>query len=83
MLKSPNVKLAYKPKNGDKERLKRAFFNAIDGLQIGLRITQHMAGGVGLGPPGLYAGLSGLLLVVNAIQVCFQLCSIALRVTAR
>jgi hypothetical protein len=78
MLQSPKVKLAYKLKNGDKERLKLAFSNAIAGLQTGLQITRQIAGGVGLGPPGLYAGLSGLLLVVNAIQVCFQLCSMVL-----
>jgi hypothetical protein len=53
----------------DKERLKLAFSNAISGLKTGLQIIKGVTGGVGLGPPGLQAGLSALLLVLDAIQV--------------
>jgi hypothetical protein len=73
MLQSAKLKLAYKPKTDDKERLKLAFSTAISGLQPGVQITKGIASDVGLGPPGLQAGLSGLLLVLNAIQVGFKL----------
>ena len=72
MLKSAKSKLVYKPKrpkNDDKERLKLAFSSAISGLKTGLQIIKGLAGGVGLGPPGLQTGLSALLLVLDAIQV--------------
>ena len=42
----------------DKERLKLAFSTAISALQTGVRITQGIASDVGIGPPGLQAGLS-------------------------
>jgi hypothetical protein len=69
MLKSAKSKLVYKLKSDDKERLKLAFSNAIGGLQTCIRIIKGIADGVGLGPPGLQPGLSGLLFVLEAIQV--------------
>jgi hypothetical protein len=69
MLKSAKSKLVYKPKSDDKERLKLAFSNAISALKTGLQIIKGVTGDVGLGPPGLQAGLSALLLVLDAIQV--------------
>ena len=71
MLKSAKSKLVYKPKNDDKERrrLKLAFSNAIGGLQTCIRIIKGIADGVGIGPPGLQAGLSALLFVLESIQV--------------
>ena len=69
MLKSAKSKLVYKPKSDDKERLQLAFSNAISALKTGLQIIKGVTGSVGLGPPGLQAGLSTLLLVLDAIQV--------------
>jgi hypothetical protein len=70
MLKSAKSKLVYKPKpSDDKERLKLAFSNAIGGLQTCIRIIKEIADGVGLGPPGLQAGLSALLFILESIQV--------------
>jgi hypothetical protein len=69
MLQSAKSKLTYKTKVNDKERLKAAFSNAIGALQTVVQITDGIAGGVGLGPPGLHAGLKGLSLVLNAVQV--------------
>jgi hypothetical protein len=69
MFKSAKSKFVYKLKSDDKERLKLAFSNAIGGLQICIRIIKGIADGVGLGPPGLQPGLSGLLFVLESIQV--------------
>jgi hypothetical protein len=69
MLKSAKSKLVYKLKSDDKERLKLAFSNAIGGLQTCIRIIKGITDGVGLGPPGLQAGLSALLFVLGSIQV--------------
>ena len=69
MLQSAKSKLTYKTKVNDKERLKAAFSNAIGALQIVVQITDGIAGGVGLGLPGLRAGLKGLSLVLDAVQV--------------
>lgn len=79
MLQSARLKLTYKPKPDDKDRLKLAFSNAISGLQTSIQITKRIAGDVGLGPPGLQVGLSGLLLILNAIQVGFDciLCAVS------
>jgi len=71
MIKSAKFKSVYKARADDKERLKLAFSTAINVLETGVQITKGIASGVGLGPPGLQAGLSGLLLVLNAIQVGF------------
>ena len=69
MFKSAKSKFIYKLKSDDKERLKLAFSNAIGGLQACIRIIKGIADGVGLGPPGLQPGLSGLLFVLESIQV--------------
>ena len=69
MLKSAKSKLVYKLKSDDKERLKLAFSNLIGGLQTCIQIVKGIADGVGLGPPGLQPGLSGLLFVLKSIQV--------------
>jgi hypothetical protein len=68
MFRSAKSKLTYKTKVNDKERLKAAFSNAISALQAVVQITDSIASGVGL---GLQAGLEGLSLVLNAIQVGF------------
>jgi hypothetical protein len=57
MLQSTKSKLSRKPESNDKDRLKLAFSDAIDGLQAVVQITKGIASGVGLGPPGLQAGL--------------------------
>jgi hypothetical protein len=75
MLPSSQSKLGRKPKIDDKDRLKLAFSDAVGGLQVAIQITKSVASGVGLGPPGLQAGLSGLSIVLDAIQVNFQLYS--------
>jgi len=69
MLQSAIPTSVLKPYNNRKERLHDAFATAIDGLQTALRIVKGISDGVGLGPPGLQAGLSGLLLVLDAMQV--------------
>jgi hypothetical protein len=58
MFQSAKLKSTYKPMTDDKERLKLAFSTAISALQTGVRITQGIASDVGIGPPGLQAGLS-------------------------
>ena len=72
MLQSAKSKLRHKPR-GDGERLKAAFSKAISGLQTAVRITKSVASHAGLGPPGLQAGLGGLLLVLTAIQVSYYI----------
>jgi hypothetical protein len=72
MLHSAKSKSTHKPKDNDKARLKVACSNAIGGLQTVVQIMDGIASGVGLGPPGLQAGLKGLSLVLNTIQVGLQ-----------
>ena len=69
MFQSVKLKLVRKPRVDDKERLKHSFSTAISALQTALQLVKGISGHVGIGPPGLQAGLSGLLLVLNAIQV--------------
>jgi len=69
MLQSAKSTLIYKPKVDDRNRLKVAFSEAISNLQTVVEITKGIVSDVGLGPPGLQAGLGGLLLVLTAIQV--------------
>lgn len=74
MLLSAKSTSSYKPKDSHHQRLKVAFSKAIGGLQTAVGITKSAVSGVGLGPPGLQAGLGGLLLVLTAIQVsCYGL----------
>lgn len=69
MLQSVKIKLVRKPRMNDKERQNPALSTAISGLQTALQLVKGIAGNVGIGPPGLQAGLTGLLFVLNAIQV--------------
>jgi hypothetical protein len=68
---SVKSKLVHKPRTDDKERLEHAFFTAISGAQTALKLISGVASDVGIGPPGLQTGLSGLLFVLDAIQVSF------------
>ena len=72
MLQSFTPKLGQKPRRIDKARLKDAFAKAITGLQAALQLLNQLPTGVG--PPGLQAGINGLLFVLGAIQVRY-LCS--------
>ena len=67
MLRSAKSKLVYRSE--DKERLKGACSTAINGLQTSLRIIKGIADNAGIGAPGLQVGLSGLLFVLDVIQV--------------
>jgi hypothetical protein len=69
MLQSAKSTFGYKAKGNDGNRSKVAFSKAISSLQTALGITKGILSGVGLGPPGLAAGLGGLLLVLTTIQV--------------
>jgi hypothetical protein len=51
----------------DKERLHGACSIALGGLQATLQIIKEVAGVTGV--PGLQAGLSGLLVVIDVIKV--------------
>ena len=51
----------------DKERLKRACSAAVGALQATLQIVNEVAGVTGV--PGLQAGISGLLAVLDVIKV--------------
>ena len=72
MLRSFTSKLGKKPHRIDKARLKRAFLTAINGLHEILQLMKQLPTSVG--PPGLHAGINGLLYVLDAIQVRY-LCS--------
>jgi hypothetical protein len=67
MLQSFTSKLGQKPHRIDKARLKEAFITAIDGLHEVLQLVKLLPTSVG--PPGLQAGITGLLFVLDAIQV--------------
>jgi hypothetical protein len=69
MLHSSRFNLVRNPRKEEKERLKQAFFTVISGLQTALKLINGISGAAGIGPPGLQAGLTGLLFVLNAIQV--------------
>jgi hypothetical protein len=69
MLQSVTKKLGQRPRKNDKERLKRAFATAIGGLQAVLQLMKGLPASVG--PPGLQAGITGLLFVLDAIQVSY------------
>jgi hypothetical protein len=62
-----NSKIGQKPRRNDKARLKSAFVNAINGLQAVLQLMKGLPASVG--PPGLQASITGLLFVLDAIQV--------------
>ncbi|KIM76258.1 hypothetical protein PILCRDRAFT_12869 [Piloderma croceum F 1598] len=64
--------LAQKPRRDDQERLKKAFSTAISGLQTALKLIKGISTNAGIGPPGLQAGISGLLFILDAIQKTFQ-----------
>jgi len=66
MLKSAKLKSVYKSKGDDKAWLKLTFYNTISGLQTGIQIIKGIADGIGLGPPGLQAGLSALLFLTSS-----------------
>jgi len=65
----PQFTLAQNPQRNDQERLKKAFFTAISGLQTALKLIKGISTNAGIGPPGLQAGISGLLFILDAIQV--------------
>ncbi|KAF8573688.1 hypothetical protein K439DRAFT_1624880 [Ramaria rubella] len=62
------AKLVKNRSTKDRERLKNAFSNAISAVEL----TQAITKDVGITIPGLQAGLSGLLFVLNSIQKTFQ-----------
>ena len=66
MLQSAKSKLA---PNKDKERLKHACSIAVTVLHTALKITKQISDDVGIMAPGLQAGLSGILYILDAIQV--------------
>jgi hypothetical protein len=53
----------------DKQRLKRSFSTATSSLQAILQIAKEAAGSAGI--PGLHAGISGLLVLLDVIGVCY------------
>ena len=67
MLQSFTSKLGQKSHKIDKARLKDAFVTAINGLHEVLQLVKQLPTSVG--PPGLHAGIAGLLYVLDAIQV--------------
>ena len=67
MLQSVTSKIGLKPRGNDKARLKSAFITAINGLQVILQLMKGLPTSVG--PPGLHAGITGLLFVLDAIKV--------------
>ena len=70
MMQSFTSKLGQKLHRVDKARLKDVFDTAINGLGEVLQLIP-----TSVGPPGLHAGISGLLFVLHAIQVgnlCLQ-----------
>jgi hypothetical protein len=69
MLQSFTSKLGQKPHRIDKARLKEAFITATDGLRSILQLIP-----TSVGPPGLHAGINGLLSALDMIQVG-DLCS--------
>jgi hypothetical protein len=72
MLQTFTSKLGQKPHRIDRARLKDAFITAIDALQEVLQLVKQFPTSVG--PPGLHAGINGLLFALEAIQVGY-LCS--------
>lgn len=67
-LNSIGAKLKSKfPTDTHKKRLKRACSTAINGLEATLRIVKEAAGAVG--PPGLQAGIGGVLFVLSVVKV--------------
>ncbi|KAF8587953.1 WD40 repeat-like protein [Ramaria rubella] len=68
MLHSFKDKLVKNPSTKERERLKKAFSDAISTVELTKAITKD----VGIALPGLQAGLGGLLFVLNAIQKTFQ-----------
>lgn len=69
MLQSFTSKLGQKHHRVNKARLKDVFDTAINGLDDVLQLIP-----TSVGPPGLHAGIKGLLFVLRAIQVG-NLCS--------
>lgn len=53
----------------NKERLKKACSTANDALTTILQIVKSVTGDLGVGPPGMQAGVSGILFVLDAIKV--------------
>jgi len=72
MLQSFTPKLGQKPRRIDKAKLKNAFANAISGRQVALQLVNQLP--TSAGPPGLQAGINGLLFVLGTIQLRY-LCS--------
>jgi hypothetical protein len=72
MLQSVTSKIGQKHRN-DKARLKSAFITAINGLQVILQLMKGLPTSVG--PPGLHAGITGLLFVLDAIKVRHEIMS--------
>ena len=67
MLQSVTSKIGQKHRGNDKARLKSAFITAINGLHVILQLMKGLPTSVG--PPGLHAGITGLLFVLDAIKV--------------
>ena len=66
-LDATGQKLKSKLPSKDKEKLKRACSTGIAVLQTTLNVIEQIAGNVG--PPGLQAGIKGLILVLDVAQV--------------
>jgi len=73
MLQSLTSKVGQKLHRNNKARLKKAFYTAINGLRMVLQLMKQLP--TSIGPPGLHAGITGLLFVLDTIQVGCYLCS--------
>jgi hypothetical protein len=67
-LHATGKKLKSKLPSKDKDNLKHTCSTAIATLQTTLNVIQQIAGNVGA-PPGLQAGIKGLILVLDVAQV--------------
>lgn len=60
------------PQKDNKERLKKACSTANDALTTILKVVKGVTGDVGIGPPGMQAGISGLIYALDAIKVSLE-----------